>query len=125
MNQDPLLERRSPLGIPYALSDTRRFLFLHAFGLRAARLSLEKKKTMSDWLPSDFPETAELSWFAEHLTGESFVLTTWPGCSSNDQRLKLSRKTDSRKHTYEPWQGCRRKGQFPSVLASSGKNFSC
>lgn len=90
MNQDPLLERRSPLGIPYALLILIVFFFCMPSVFRAARLSLQQKENdVKDWLPSDFPETAELSWFAEHFAGESFVLTTWPGCSKDDQRLKL------------------------------------
>ncbi len=90
MNQDPLLERRSPLGIPYALLILIVFCFCMPSVFRAARLSLQQKENdVKDWLPSDFPETAELSWFADHFAGESFVLTTWPGCSKDDQRLKL------------------------------------
>ncbi len=90
MNQDPFLERRSPLGIPYALLILIVFFFCMPSAFRAARLSLQQKENdVKDWLPSDFPETAELSWFAEHFAGESFVLTTWPGCSKDDQRLKL------------------------------------
>ena len=82
---------------------------------RAARLSLEKKENdVKDWLPSDFPETAELSWFAEHFAGESFVLTTWPGCSSNDQRLKLfQEKLIHESATYEPWQGMSEEEAIP------------
>ena len=90
MNQDPLLERRSPFGIPYALLILIVFFFCMPTVFRAARLSLQQKENdVKDWLPSDFPETAELSWFAEHFAGESFVLATWPDCSQDDQRLKL------------------------------------
>ncbi len=90
MNQDPLLERRSPLGIPYALLILVVFFFCMPSVFRAARLSLQQKENdVKDWLPSDFPETAELSWFAEHFAGESFVLTTWPECTKDNQRLKV------------------------------------
>lgn len=90
MNQRPLLERRSPLGISYALLILVAFFFLLPSGFRAARLSLNQKENdVKDWLPSDFPETAELEWFADHFAGESFVLATWPGCVSGDQRLSL------------------------------------
>ena len=66
------------------------FFFFMPSVFRAARLSLsEKQNEVKDWLPSDFRETAELAWFAEHFVGESFVLATWPGCNSNDQKLKL------------------------------------
>ncbi len=93
MNQAPLLERRSPLKISYALLVLTVFFFFLPSAFRAARLSLgQKENDVKDWLPSDFPETAELEWFAEHFAGESFVLATWPGCTSGDQRLKLFRQ---------------------------------
>lgn len=86
----PLLERRGPLGIPYALLILLGFFFLLPFGFRGARQSLNKKENdVKDWLPSDFRETAELNWFADHFVGESFVVATWPGCSSDDDRLRL------------------------------------
>ena len=64
--------------------------FLVPFALRGARLSLERMKNdVKDWLPADFPETAELTWFGEHFVGERFVLMTWPGCTAVDPRFQL------------------------------------
>ncbi len=99
-----LLERRSPLGVTYALLILTAFFFLIPSGFRAARLSLGKtENNVKDWLPSDFPETAELEWFADHFVGESFVLGTWPGCTSGDQRLKLlEQKLLSESDSYDP-----------------------
>ncbi|MGB7343919.1 MAG: MMPL family transporter, partial [Pirellulaceae bacterium] len=89
MNQ-PLLERRSPIGLTYALLILTAFFFLVPSAFRAARLSLgQKENDVKDWLPSDFPETAELEWFADHFAGESFVLATWSGCTSGDKRLVM------------------------------------
>ena len=89
MNQ-PLLERRSPTGLTYALLILMVFFFLIPSAFRAARLSLgQKENDVKDWLPSDFPETSELDWFADHFTGEAFVLATWPGCTGSDKRLRL------------------------------------
>ena len=104
MNQRPLLERRSPLGISYALLILVAFFFLLPSGFRAARLSLNQKENdVKDWLPSDFPETAELEWFADHFAGESFVLATWPGCVSGDQRLSLlEQKLLHESETFDP-----------------------
>ena len=77
--KQPLLERRSPLGVTYALAILMVFFFVLPSVFRAARLSLgETQNEVKDWLPSDFPETAELEWFADHFVGESFVLATWP-----------------------------------------------
>ncbi|MFG0263096.1 MAG: hypothetical protein ACF788_11955, partial [Novipirellula sp. JB048] len=88
--KQPLLERRSPLGVNYALLILMVFFFVLPSVFRAALLSLvDTQNEVKDWLPSDFPETAELDWFANHFVGESFVLATWPGCTSGDQRLRL------------------------------------
>ena len=88
--QQPLLERRTPLGGTVALAILLAFFFLMPFAFRAARLSLNKKENdIKDWLPSDFVETSELAWFGQHFAGESFVIATWPGCNAEDQRLKL------------------------------------
>ena len=115
MNQRPLLERRSPLGISYALLILVAFFFLLPSGFRAARLSLNQKENdVKDWLPSDFPETAELEWFADHFAGESFVLATWPGCVSGDQRLSLlEKKLLHESETFDP------SADFPLELAQS------
>ncbi len=101
---EPLLERRSPLRASYAMLILLAFFFLLPSAFRGARLSLDKKKNdVKDWLPSDFPETAELSWFARHFAGESFVLATWKGCTSGDQRLQLlTEKLIHESDTYDP-----------------------
>ena len=86
----PLLQRRSPLGPSYALLILWAFFLLLPAAFLAARLSLKSKENdVRDWLPSDFRETAELAWFAKHFAGESFVVATWDGCHSGDQRLRL------------------------------------
>ena len=90
MKQDSSLSRRSQKGIPYALLILVVFFFFLPWEFRAARLSLsQKQNNVQDWLPDDFPETAELDWFSQHFAGESFVLATWDGCTADDQRLKL------------------------------------
>src|SRR5690606_19895386 len=64
--------------------------FLVPFALRGARLSLGKtENNVKDWLPSDFRETSELTWFGQYFAGERFVLATWEGCTEADQRLHL------------------------------------
>jgi len=100
----PFLERRSPLRVAYALLILMAFFFLIPSIFRAARLSLgEKQNNVKDWLPSDFPETAELNWFADHFVGESFVLATWEGCTSGDQRLQLlEQKLRHESDSYDP-----------------------
>lgn len=84
------LERPGPWGTSVALLVLMAFFFILPSAFRAARMGLQNKENdIKDWLPSDFPETAELDWFAEHFAGESFVLATWPGCTVGDQRLHL------------------------------------
>ena len=87
---DDFLGRPSPLRISYALLILVAFFALMPAAFRSARLSLkDKENDVKDWLPSDFSETADLKWFASHFVGESFVVATWPGCTADDQRLKL------------------------------------
>lgn len=104
MTNLPLLERRSPLRMPYALLILIGFFFLLPSAFRAARLSLgEKENDVKDWLPADFAETAELEWFAQHFAGEAFVLATWEGCTADDQRLKLlSNKLRHESEQFDP-----------------------
>ena len=86
----PLLERRGPFGLSFALLILFAFFFVMPSAFRAARLSLKKKENdIKDWLPADFVETSELEWFSDHFVGESFVIATWPGCNEDDQRLTL------------------------------------
>ena len=86
----PLLERISPVGVTYSLTILLAFFFLLPFAFRAARLSLgNRSNDVKDWLPADFIETSELRWFGKYYAGESFVLATWPGCTEEDQRLKM------------------------------------
>lgn len=86
----PFLERSGPFGLSVALLILMAFFFVLPSAFRGARMGLKNKENdIKDWLPSDFPETAELDWFADHFAGESFVLATWPGCNVGDQRLQL------------------------------------
>ncbi len=114
MKTTSLLERRGPLGIPFALLILLAFFFCLPAAFRAARLSLgEKENDVKDWLPSDFPETAELKWFANHFAGESFVLATWEGCNVDDQRLTLfATKLKHESDAYDP------AADFPPELAA-------
>lgn len=106
MKSISLLERRGPLGISIALAILLAFFFTLPAAFRAARLSLgNKENDVKDWLPSDFPETAELEWFADHFAGESFVLATWDDCNVNDQRLTLlATKLRHESDSYDPSQ---------------------
>ncbi|MDM4014469.1 efflux RND transporter permease subunit [Roseiconus lacunae] len=109
--EPPLLERRSILGLSWSLVILFLFFFMMPFAFRSARLSLKSKENdVKDWLPSDFVETSELSWFAKHFIGESFVIATWPGCTEDDQRLRLlasklereSSQSDPAEHIKDP-----------------------
>lgn len=111
----PFLERRSPLGISYALLILIVFFFLLPSAFQSARLSLKKKENdIKDWLPADFRETAELEWFGKYFAGDSFVLATWPGCHSGDQRLELlERKLRHESAGYDA------SGDFPPAVAKA------
>lgn len=82
--------RRSIFGVSVALLILLVFFFFFPSIIRGARLAVAgKKNNIKDWLPNDFRETVELSWFAQYFMGESFVLATWDGCTEDDQRLQL------------------------------------
>lgn len=82
--------RRSIFGVSVALLILLVFFFFFPSIIRGARLAVAgKKNNIKDWLPNDFRETVELSWFAQYFMGESFVLATWDGCTEEDQRLRL------------------------------------
>ncbi len=84
------LTRRTIFGLPGALLILLIFFFLLPSAFRGARLAIAgKKNNIKDWLPSDFRETVELDWFARYFMGESFIIATWDGCTSADQRLGL------------------------------------
>lgn len=84
------LTRRTVFGLPGALVVLLIFFFLLPSAFRGTRLAIAgKKNNIKDWLPSDFRETVELDWFAKYFMGESFVVATWDGCTTDDQRLAL------------------------------------
>ena len=68
--------------------------FCVPFSMRGARLAIQDiRNDVKDWLPADFPETRDLSWFGKHFLSEKFVVLTFDGCNAKDERFKLfSRK---------------------------------
>ena len=69
--------------------------FFVPFALRGARMSVQgMKNDLKDWLPKDFPETADLDWFREHFVSETFVVASWEGChgDAQDARFQLFMK---------------------------------
>ncbi len=69
--------------------------FLVPFALRGARMSVQgMKNDIKDWLPKDFPETADLDWFRQHFVSETFVVASWDGChgDAQDARFQLFMK---------------------------------
>lgn len=75
--------------LPVIFAGTRRALRTHRNDVR-------------DWLPEDFPQTADHRWFREHFPHEQFVLLSWPGCTLDDPRIELlARKLVP--HQLPPW----------------------
>ena len=69
--------------------------FLVPFALRGARMSVQgMKNDLKDWLPKDFPETADLDWFRQHFVSETFVVASWDGChgTADDAQFQLFMK---------------------------------
>ncbi len=64
--------------------------FLVPFALRGARMSVQgMKNDLKDWLPKDFPETADLDWFRQHFVSETFVVASWDGCHGDAKDAKF------------------------------------
>ncbi len=66
--------------------------FFVPFAMRGARLAVQgMKNDVKDWLPADFPETADLDWFRLHFISEQFVVVSWDGCYGDprDDRYNL------------------------------------
>lgn len=81
---------RSVFGLPNALLFLLLTFFLIPFATRGARMALQKtENNVKDWLPSDFRETEELTWFAKKFLSEQFIVATWEGCTEESQRLKM------------------------------------
>jgi predicted RND superfamily exporter protein len=73
----------------YALLVLCVIVFMGPFALRGARMAMQRMTNrVKDWLPADFPETADLEWFGRHFMGEQFIILTWPGCSEEDPRYR-------------------------------------
>ncbi len=71
-----------PLYARYALLLLMVIFFLVPFAMRGARMAVQRMKNdVKDWLPADFPETAELEWFRDHFLGEQFAVVSWEGCT--------------------------------------------
>jgi predicted RND superfamily exporter protein len=69
-------------------------LAIYAFALiptirGAAQALLSNKNDVKEWLPEAYAETQEFKWFREQFGCEQFVMISWPGCTLDDQRLKL------------------------------------
>lgn len=64
--------------------------FLLPFALRGARNAMDNMQNdVQNWLPSDYPETADLHWFGKHFLGEQFILVTWDGCNEADPSFQM------------------------------------
>jgi uncharacterized protein len=88
--KDGFYSKKSALGVPNALILLMLIFFFVPFAGRGARMALQKtENNVKDWLPSDFRETEELSWFAKRFVSEQFIVATWDNCNEESQRLKM------------------------------------
>ena len=57
-------------------------VFTLPFISRGTRLAIEgNNNDIRDWLPPDYPESADVKWFQQHFPGEQFALVSWDGCT--------------------------------------------
>ena len=81
---------QKPFFARHALLVLVAVFFLAPFSMRGSRYAVQRMKNdVKDWLPADFPETADLDWFRERFLGEQFVIISWDGCHGtiDDQRF--------------------------------------
>ena len=67
---------------PHVLVLTALVLPLAAWG--AVRAINSNRNDVSDWLPANYPETEQLSWFRKHFVADQFILVSWDGCQLGD-----------------------------------------
>ncbi|MHC4403757.1 MAG: efflux RND transporter permease subunit [Planctomycetota bacterium] len=60
------------------------------------------RNDVKDWLPANFPETADHRWFQKHFPYEQFVLCSWEGCTLDDERVELLARKLVPEETPEP-----------------------
>jgi predicted RND superfamily exporter protein len=80
-------------------------MFSLPFISRGTRLAIESNNNdIRDWLPPDYPESADVKWFQQHFAGAQFALISWDGCTlGNTEKLKLlSRKLVARDPEAKP-----------------------
>lgn len=65
-------------------------VFLLPMWTRGARKAITSNdNNVHDWLPREYAETQEFSWFQNYFDNETFVLMSWDGCTLDDDRLEL------------------------------------
>ncbi len=81
---------QKPFFARYALLVLVVVFFLTPLSMRGSRYAVQRMKNdVKDWLPSKFPETAQLDWFRKRFLGEQFVIISWDGCrgTADDQKF--------------------------------------
>ena len=54
----------------------------------ALRASQRSENDVRTWLPDDYGETRDYTWFKSHFGLEEFILVTWPGCTLDSPELE-------------------------------------
>ena len=62
-------------------------LLVPLIGWGVQRAILSNSNDVRDWLPAEYPETQQYSWFTEHFGVQDFIVASWPGCTLTDERL--------------------------------------
>lgn len=82
---------KRPFFARHALFVLMAVFFCVPFAMRGSRYAVQRMKNdVKDWLPADFPETADLAWFGKRFLGEQFVVVSWDGCrgTNDDESFK-------------------------------------
>ncbi|MHB8973408.1 MAG: efflux RND transporter permease subunit [Pirellulaceae bacterium] len=62
-------------------------LLLPLIGWGVQRAIVSNSNDVRDWLPAEYPETQQFSWFTKNFGVQDFIVASWPGCTLVDERL--------------------------------------
>lgn len=87
---------KKPFFARHALLVLTVVFFFVPFAMRGSRYAVQRMKNdVKDWLPADFPETAELNWFRQRFLGEQFVVISWDGCQGTEDDKRFQAFVDN------------------------------
>ena len=64
-------------------------VFVLPLSMVGSQMALRSNRNdVKEWLPSSFQETADFEWFRRYFFNDTFILSSWDGCTLQDERLQ-------------------------------------